>query len=84
MPSLRFRLQEALAERFRWVQYPRQTFLPGGVEPQRFQLVWANKMPLWRRFFIASMSLLLLIIGMLLLFLVGNALYLFVSALVSS
>jgi len=51
MPSLRFRLQEAMAERFRWVQYPRleqnrprffgieqtklYTFLFGRVDQQR-------------------------------------------------
>jgi hypothetical protein len=84
MSSIRFRLQEALAERFRWVQYPRQTFLPGGVEPQRFRLVWANQMPLWQRLFIGCMSLLLLIVSIVLMFLIGDAIYLFVSALVSS
>lgn len=45
---------------------------------------WKTEMPLWRRFFILCVSLLLLIVGILLFVIVCNFIYLFVSALVSS
>lgn len=84
MPSIGFtyRAHEWLAKRVSWIQYPGVRIIPKMEREPMFR--WKTEMPLWQRFFILCMSLLLLIVGTVFAVIVCNFLYLFVRALVSS
>lgn len=53
MPTLRFRVQEWLAERYRFVQFPHQQLLPRRPPPPFFR----NDLPWYLRFGLAVFGL---------------------------
>jgi hypothetical protein len=73
---LRFRIQEWLADRFSWVQYPAQRSVAGHARPLLWQ--FENTMSPLSRISLVLISLLAILIGLFVLGLLALGIYLIV------